>query len=1064
MPGSITDFNSKVHRSDSTRSETSSDSRTSAKKVSFNNSVRVKKYPRRAEIYVNGKVPNDISREKRFWFKVYKNRHNEAPNLEQIWKHYNSLNPNREILHNTFVKGKGKYNTPADTQYTKHGSVQTSTKIKNRSGVQGDSIQCSNVEFHLPEVKTNHVKDIVERFNGEALLQFENKNDQLERTRDSEIKNNGTVLKSLKVPAHQQTSDEDPFQEVKPPRNKVVNGVKVIFGTTTLKQRDKNVSIDAKNRENSKQNSVSNHTASATVSDESKGPFSTNFYISKGSEEESFCGRSKRDWSSSLISLNEGNFDHQSEPTDVTNINTKHVNNTKDLRRHSLSSLDSFVSETQYRNDKFLQSLEERENVLENRKIRKIYEDEQSSDRRSAKPYDNLSLKTEKPTNYYYPNQQIEHWFDQNPPKFVKKIMNDKGIQCDKASLLKVSSASDRNEDSLRIIRSKDGFVSASDRNEDSLRIIRSKDGFVSASDRNEDSLRIIRSKDGFVSASDRNEDSLRIIRSKDGFVSASDRNEDSLRIIRSKDGFVSASDRNEDSLRIIRSKDGFVSASDRNEDSLRIIRSKDGFVSSSDRNEDSLRIIRSKDGFVSASDRNEDSLRIIRSKDGFVSAYSNAPILPEKQSTYKHRKYGPDFGSRNYVSSEAIFTHMQKGKEERKDLNDKFPSEGSIHDTSFNRLHGYSTSPSEEKLSKVKTKSHLFGFKLKPGFDVENEHETFHAKNNPKNCCDLDSELYQNNSDDSHHDISDAKTSDLSNESSDLYRKNTATPLSLFRETNPRKQTLKYENVSSQDNGQKNRHDCGRLWSRMLKEDYCHEMAPNDMPFLTSSHIRNDTNSIEKEDSLKERAFKDENVRVIGNEQDIKEDGSFFKDRSCNNHSQNESSFVQRDTLNIKENLADTHQPHQVALIKRSSSAATGNKKTEQKDRHYGHTTGSSAASGVSSSDSGSTRHHKPLVMYIPAIRQYDKKESDLLAPSWSVVSSKPGKHQKRGQSKTKEHTDDVISEKTVTLKSSSTHRKFKPVNESRNKSDLQRRHSMPKNKFSWFKWKVQVKPSREP
>ncbi|XP_076332266.1 uncharacterized protein LOC143237177 [Tachypleus tridentatus] len=995
MPGSLLGVNSKVRRSNSTRSDrsdVSSDSRTSAKKVSFNKSVRVKKYPRRTETYVNGDIynekliPNDVSPEKKFWFKVYKNLHNEEPNIEQIRRDFHHSKASHDNLRNGFGKGKLKpivesSNSPTGTLERRRVSVGTSTNpIHNSGTVQKDATHNSKFNSRLPQVKQNHVKNIVEKFNKEALLRFEKKNDQSGRSADSEMKHSPIVKETVKMPSHQMDNNEEPLEETTPTKNKIINGVKVIFGMTRLKKNDDENLVDTKNKENTKQNARNNYIRNSEVSSDPKGPFTTNVHITNENSEDRPRGRIRRNSSPTRKSLDRRASHSHPKPVDnEVNNNMKGAKSADILRDPSLTSLDTELWETgekltldnkrfetsltKYPSGRLFKTLEEGEKVWENQRIRRIYEDQQLYlNSRRAKSYDDLSciIEKEMPAIKHHQKQQdkdrsLDSLVRQKPSKPVKKIMKDKGVQCSKTCLSEN----------------------------------------------------------------------------------------------------------------------------------------------------------------YGGTFENDDQLRVFRSKGGFVSAYSNVPILEEQQSAAKqHRRNQMDT---NYVNNDMIFKQVQKEKaqkskgKKKNNLSEKFRSESSLYDIPSSRLYANSTLPSEESSRKVKTKSSSFGFKLKTGFDVENEYETFHEKTmkfrpkdiNSKNWYDLDSELHQKSFGGSLYDTNDDKESDFSSEASNLYRENIAAPSSVIREINPQKQEISYENVPYEDSGRiKNVSVSGGLWSRMAEEDYRREMAQSDVSYPSGGHVGHE-NSItltrnEKKDSANKRAFtvdkqipkEKENqtgeVRILVNGKDIEDVGSFSKGRfhatdshvKSSHSDQHVPTSVQSDPLYVRGGLAAAYQTRQKARVRRSNSSVTRPNSKERKNRHHGNITGSSAASGVSSSDSDSTRHHKPLVMYIPGVSHYEKRANENeqrnsvahVFRSRSMLSPKPGKYQRRGHNKNKQHPDDssdVISEEADTLsplKSPSKNRKSKTTDGAKSRTDIQRRNSMPKDtKFNWFKWKVKVKPSRE-
>lgn len=160
-----------VHRADSTRSDNSdasgrsAESRGSAgKKVSFSRAVRVKKFPRRHEGSANsvamhhagngdvqdpGQVPS--SPEKKFWFKVYKNRHHDKPGGGRI--------PEEHTIPYEATVSDSAAGQPRSASVGRTASSASSRGPRRRP----DS----------PLVKRNHVRKIVQKFDREATLRHE---------------------------------------------------------------------------------------------------------------------------------------------------------------------------------------------------------------------------------------------------------------------------------------------------------------------------------------------------------------------------------------------------------------------------------------------------------------------------------------------------------------------------------------------------------------------------------------------------------------------------------------------------------------------------------------------------------------------------------------------------------------------------------------------------------------------------------------------------------------------------------------------------------------------------
>lgn len=197
-----------VHRADSTRSDhsdtsvRSAESRGSAgKKVSFSRAVRVKKFPRRGhETPTEGPASADLvdgppSPEKKFWCKVYKNRHQEKPRIPE----------------------ETSYETVSDSAAYRTGRSTSRTSRK-----RPDS----------PVVKRNHVKKIVQKFDREAMLRQD--------CSSGESSPPPPVVRSHSVEEYT-TRPGTPLELQRSPtpkrRNKLVNGVKVMLAPLTRKKR-----------------------------------------------------------------------------------------------------------------------------------------------------------------------------------------------------------------------------------------------------------------------------------------------------------------------------------------------------------------------------------------------------------------------------------------------------------------------------------------------------------------------------------------------------------------------------------------------------------------------------------------------------------------------------------------------------------------------------------------------------------------------------------------------------------------------------------------------------------
>lgn len=989
MPGSLLAISSKVHRSDSTRSDSdaSSDSRASAKKVSFNKAVRVKKYPRRNETYLNGgksngnHVPNEISPEKRFWFKVYKNRHHHEPNMEQVKREYDYSTSNSNDKRNGFDKDNLtsviRTNDITDETGEKISTVKSFSLGRDSKAKRDDSFS-NQVSPEAPRVKNDHVRNIVKIFNKEAFYRHENTNNHPEAIKDSKTKNNIVSVESFKTPADRLEVNTKNIRENKPKKNKIFNGVKVIFGMTHLKKKDNKNLVNSKNQENTVRNYREHCVPSEVVSTNPKGPFMTDDRIMNDLQERPF-GRLRKNSSSSWRSFDENDSSIDIQPIENKINIMRAARSAEILRGPSLSSLNSdtwknsdrtvpnnntFMTNSLSQHEKRFQTFDESDHILKEHRWEESCDDKHTSNNRRVKSCDDLLTDYDNSLCYttakgvssdnIYQKQDDRDWpldklVEQQFSQHAYKLTEEKGVQCSKASILRDSSIT------CEI----------------------------------------------------------------------------------------------------------------------------------------------------------EDQARIIRSKDGFVSAYSNVPMLDYHNSN-NHNKCDMETGFMNCANSEAIYSRVnkqkeKKAKEKNNTLGEKFRSESSLFDMPSNKLHHYATLPYEGSLNELKTKNDSSGLKLNTGLDNHNKHKTLleetrvWEKNDKKKWYNVDRKLSEKNYRGSYFDISYSKEADLSSEATNRYHKNRAISSSVIRELNPQKQEISYENVPYQNDRQINSVSVGGgLCPKMAEEDYRREMAQSDVSYQ-SSCVENDTNSsmnrVEKKDDVNRRVFtlnkqqlkekekQNEKVHLLMKKQDLEESFSEFRNdqfyvNDTKGRGTHSDHYVQSDSSDVRRGFSSASQSQQKVPVRRSNSTAISGNSRERKNRHYGYLTGSSAASGVSSSDSDSTRRRKPLVMYIPGISHYEKHADQneqcssvaRVVRSRSVLSSKPGKYQKRGVNKYRHHvgdTSEVISEEPDTLAPLATSGKFrksKHGSESKSRSDLQRRHSMPKDaKFSWFKWKVRVRPSRE-
>lgn len=228
-----------VHRADSTRSDNSdasgrsAESRGSAgKKVSFSRAVRVKKFPRRHEGSANsiamhhagnngdlhdaGQVAS--SPEKKFWFKVYKNRHHDKAGAGRI--------PEEHTIPYEATVSDSAAGQLRSTSVGRTASSASSRGPRRRP----DS----------PLVKRNHVRKIVQKFDREATLRHEPAGSSRESSPPPPVPPPPpSVVRSYSVEEY--TRPGTPIELQRSPvlpkkSNRLVDGVKVILAPLTRKR------------------------------------------------------------------------------------------------------------------------------------------------------------------------------------------------------------------------------------------------------------------------------------------------------------------------------------------------------------------------------------------------------------------------------------------------------------------------------------------------------------------------------------------------------------------------------------------------------------------------------------------------------------------------------------------------------------------------------------------------------------------------------------------------------------------------------------------------------------
>ncbi|KAL1469422.1 hypothetical protein MTO96_025032 [Rhipicephalus appendiculatus] len=233
-----------VHRADSTRSDNSdasgrsAESRGSAgKKVSFSRAVRVKKFPRRHEgssnsvahagngdVVDSAQVPP--SPEKKFWFKVYKNRH-----------HHDKTAGGSRVAEEQPLPVE---TTVSDSSGHHHHHHARGTSSVARSASSASASRSPRRRPDSPVVKRNHVRRIVQKFDREATLRHDL---PASSSRESSpppppIPPPPSVVRSYSVEEYTRPGTPIELQRSPAPKrsNRLVDGVKVILAPLTRKK------------------------------------------------------------------------------------------------------------------------------------------------------------------------------------------------------------------------------------------------------------------------------------------------------------------------------------------------------------------------------------------------------------------------------------------------------------------------------------------------------------------------------------------------------------------------------------------------------------------------------------------------------------------------------------------------------------------------------------------------------------------------------------------------------------------------------------------------------------
>lgn len=1045
MPGSLlltsTPTLRGVTRNESTRSDSSAASNTSQssvagnKKVSFNKAVRVKKYPRPKKsgssifdrdnddgVNVNGETPGSPG--KRFWFKVYKNKHRQNPDPSEFRR-------KNEVIYygNDIHDGRNGYTddvisyhpNPSVLNYpalTSECGTQTPSKKSDSSsrtallGNEYTPLHPSQMPSDPPPVKRNYVKKIVNRFNEEAVLQRQrsNEGDPIPSPPDSPPGSPRlhSTPKHIPIPppppppipppgyeTNRSLPQEGLFSSNKFKKNPIVNGVKVMFGMGQLKKGDKNDSYN------------NNHVMpNGNAKSHNKDLYKTEIVISDGSETDVKTPYPPNDKflygdydDNKMVAKRNGKFDvsrqngfqeddgygyYYQDGEDNNRRSKYHVEAWDSGNQLLFDTTDLNTATSKTDKGEFMSTVGEKHQLWRNNKRIIVYEEPSPTIiRRKAKSQSDLTNSNEK---YPYEDKldkgvSTDELFTRKPDKkdtlnskqkdswlrHFKSSTKDKGIQCSKIPI-------DEPEELYGFGRYK-------------------------------------------------------IIRPRNGVVSAFSN--------------VPTLDKSKQSDQTLSNHDD-------------INNSKDSVIYS--------QIDKSKKKKNNEKDKKKPGLFSDEGKIGGLFKSRSEPLY-----------IGPPPKSQQHIDDE-------------------------LEDNYF-----------EDKGERVvKTSKKSFGFKLHTGKEGSSKHS--YEEHDWYNIDgDVEANQRQNRRNRNHRDIAEVRQeiafeeeTDASSLSNGEHKRNGGGAGSVIREVDYKKREISYENVPRSD-GENHTEQAvgGGLWYRDADEDYRREMAQSEVSYPAGNSVGSDRfYTVDRREktskklpppsprayTLDRRHLKSKDkqkqvpntsgVKILVNGKEIKDKHSSKKSKK-----REDPSSVQSDPLYVRGGLAAAYQARQRAAVRRSNSTASG-----LSSKYRGGSSpnirrivaGSSEISAASSeSESGKTR--RPLVMYIPGISHPDKasekedRVSSTIARSHSMMTpSRPPRMVKRlnqkshKSSKSDHYRNGDIYEEDEIMPLASDYNKKKPPkvpSDSRKQSDIKRRHSMPKDtKFSWLKWRIRGKPSREP
>lgn len=1041
MPGSLLS-RSRVARHESTRSDRSdasaysNASQNSAKKVSFNKSVRVKKYPKtKRSLFGNGDISSNgaghmnglsnehpsTSPEKRFWFKVYKNRHRQAPDPKEFQSDVIYYGPTSnsydDVSYHPNPSSSVHYSLPS---FTSESGTQTPGKYSGESQNQTAPLHPSQMPTEPPTVRRNHVKKIVNRFNEEAVLQRQRSPDGDRSPPKSPPTSPRTYPAATPQeipppPPEPPTTERNAFSKFK--KSPIVNGVKVIFGMAPLKKKDKvnhthetntedtrvkkDVNGDIKNRSGFYKSLRSDE---SDLEDRDEGYSTTNRKSSEVVRSgDKFIVPTEKEGEKDSYYFNGYYDDYYDDDENENRRNKIHVE-TWDSGNQLLfdtSDVNAFSEKTE--GGEFLKTVGEKHQLWRNNKRIIVYEEPPSPptkpSRRKAKSQNDLSI---------HEDQFISEKSHFDRVKSSEELSKDDSVRKEKDSTMKQWKTT-------------------------------TKDKGVQCSK---------------VPKTDKN-------------WSSDDVSSGKYKIIRPRNGVVSAYSHVPSLEKSTCTKEDKIPSSQ-----------IDGLTTNSP-----------------SADRRSGS-----------AIYSQVDKSKKKKGGFKKINEVP--GGLFKCRSEPLYIGPPPKNPPQETETDDFHT--SIY---------YENNPER----KIKTSKRSFGFHLKSSKESPDDRNRVSKDDyREENWYDVDDDVkaveLQKRRGADHHDISEVRQElaedeeeGLSDDISSLNNGRGDVAASVMREVDYKKREISYENVYRPEGDTTNHHhpedDVGSgLWYRDADEDYRKEMAQSEVSYPAGNHVGSDRfytlgrseNASKRTVSmpspraytldrrhLKEKHKKVPNtsgVKILVNGKEVGEKGTIKKTKGHRKGkiSAEDPSSVQSDPMYVRGGLAAAYQARQRAAVRRSNSSITGNVYRSSPSRlspnipRRGHA--SSEASGASS-ESESARLRRPLVMYIPGIshpekeaEEGDRNSSVNVARSQSMMTTtRPPRiipkssGARRSHRNSKHKTEDIFEEEDDEVMPLA--RESKRKSGHKKQSDIRRRHSMPKDtKFSWLKWRIKGKPSREP